>query len=211
MKVFNISVMELLKNKLYFSYFALGLALLLAVIGVLANYSEQVFDGFFTQFNNGQILPLEVKELPRESQYYSELPIFAEGSGITYNITVSHGESSVYLPSYRGGLCVVSAGSIMLKELSLITGNSTELRFENGIVYPTRELAENLGCKKGDKILIDNSKYDVGDVILTSEMSYSFFIYDPDIITDEYTVILSNNNHLLDFTKYLNARNYSDT
>ena len=211
MKIFNLSLKEFLKNKLYFSYFAFGSALLLAVVCVLANYSEQVFDGFFTQFDHGQVLSLEMKELPHESQYFGELPIFAECSGITYDITVTHGNKFIYLPSYRGGLCVVSEGSFKFKELSLITGDGTKPRFEKGIIYPTQELVEDLGCKKGDKILIDSSEYEVGDVILTSESSYSFFIYDPDIITNVYTVILSDKDQLLDVTKYLNSRNYSDT
>lgn len=109
MKIFNLSLKELLKNKLYFSYFVIGLALLLAVVCVLANYSDQVFDGFFTQFDQNQVLPLEVKEPPRQSRYYNELLIFASGSGITYDTTISYGENSVYLPSYRSGLCVVLA------------------------------------------------------------------------------------------------------
>ena len=44
MKIFNLSLKELLKNKLYFSYFALGLALLTAVVCVISNYSVKVIE-----------------------------------------------------------------------------------------------------------------------------------------------------------------------
>lgn len=213
MKIFNLSLKELLKNKFYFLYFALGLALLLAVVCVLANYSDQVFNVFFTQFDHDQVLPLEVKELPRQSQYYGEFPVFASGSGVTYDTTISYGENSVYLPSYRGGLCVASEGNMLTKpkELVLTTWYGLELKFEKDIVYPTQELADELGCRKGDKILIGGSEYKVGDIILISREDYSFYIYDPDIVTDEYTLILSNKDQLLDVTRYLNAHNFSDT
>lgn len=212
MKILNISLKELLKNKLYFTYFALGLALLLAVVCVLANYSGQVFDGFFTQFDNDQVLPLEMKELPRESQYYDELPIFAEGNGITYNITVSHGEKSVYLPSYRGGLCVVSMGKNFIpKEMVLITWHGFETNFEKGFVYLSSELAEELGCEKGDTINIAGSEYKVGEIILISADTYSFFIYDPEIDAEEFTVILTNKDQLLDVAEHLNSANFNDT
>lgn len=213
MKIFNLSAKELLKNKLFFSYFSLGLALLLAVVCVLANYSGQVFDGFFTQFDQDQILPLEVKEPPRQSRYYNELPIFASSSGITFDTTVSYGENSLYLPSYRGGLCVVSAGKMLTKPkdhfLSILYG--LELKLEKGVVYPTQELAEKLSCQRDDIILIGDSEYKVGDIIPTSGVDYSFFIYDPDIIANEYIVILSDNDQLLDVTRYLNFNNFSDT
>ena len=212
MKIFNLSLKELLKNKLFFSYFALGLALLLAVICVLANYSEQVFDGFFTQFNNGQTLPLEMKELPRESRYYDELPIFATGNGITYNITLSHGENSVYLPSYRGGLCVVSASKEFIpKEFQLITWFGIGIEFKTGIVYPTAELAEQLNCKSGDTIKIADSEYKVGEIILISSADYSFFIYDPEVNANEFTVIISNKEQLLEVAEHLNSENFNDT
>lgn len=210
MKMFKLSLKELQKNKLYFLYFALGLALLLAVVCVLANYSDQVFNGFFTQFNHGQVLSLEVKEPPRESRYYSELPIFAGGSGITYDITLSHGENSVYLPSYRGGLYVVSNGSYVSEKLALMTWYGLELKLEKGIVYLTQELADELGCQTKDKILIGGSEYEVGHIVLISSADYSFFIYDPEIKTNQYTVIISNKDQLLDVTKYLNSRNFSD-
>ena len=213
MKIFNLSLKELLKNKLYFSYFVIGLALLLAVVCVLANYSDQVFSGFFTQFDHDQVLPVKVKEPPRQSQYYNNFPIFASGSGFTYNITISHGEDSVYLPSYRGGLCVVSAGKMLTKpkEHFLSTLYGLEFKLEKGMVYPTQELAEKLDCQRDDIILIGGSEYKVGDIIRTSGADYSFFIYDPDIITDEYIVMLSDNDQLLDVTRYLNADNFSDT
>ncbi|MDE7228974.1 MAG: hypothetical protein K2N56_00710, partial [Oscillospiraceae bacterium] len=187
--------------------------LLLAVVCVLANYSNQVFDGFFTQFDHDQVLPLKVKEPPRHSRYYSDLPVFASGSGITYDITISHEENLVYLPSYRGGLCVVSIGKMLTKPkehfLSALYG--LELKLEKGIVYPTQELAEKLSCQREDKILIGGSEYKVGDIIRTSGADYSFFIYDPDITADEYIVILSDNDQLLDVTRYLNSDNFSDT
>lgn len=213
MKIFNLSLKELLKNKLYFSYFVIGLALLLAVVCVLTNYSDQVFNGFFTQFDQDQILLLELKEPPRQSRYYNELPIFASSSGITYNTTISHGENSVYLPSYRGGLCVVSAGKMLTKpkEHFLSTLYGLELKLEKGAVYPTQELAEKLSCQRDDNILIGGSEYKVGNIIQISGMDYSFFIYDPDIIANEYIVILSDNDQLLDVTRYLNSNNFSDT
>lgn len=212
MKIFNLSLKELLKNKLYFSYFALGLALLLAVVCVLANYSRQVFDGFFTQFDNGQVLPLKMKEPPRESRYYDELPIFAEGSGITYNVTVSHGEKSVYLPSYRGGMCVVSMGENFIpKEMVLITWHGFKTEFEKGFVYLSSELADELGCVRGDMINIASSEYEVGEIILISADTYSFFIYDPETDAEKFTVILSNKDQLLDVAEHLNSRNFNDT
>lgn len=212
MKIFNLSLKELLKNKLYFSYFALGLALLLAVVCVLANYSRQVFDGFFTQFKNGEVLPLEMKEPPRESEYFDELPILATGNGITYNITLSNGEKSVYLPSYRGGLCVVSAGKKFIpKELTLITWFGIGIEFKKGVVYLTSELAEELDCKKGDTIKIADLEYKVGEIILISSADYSFFIYNPEVDVNEYTVIISNKDQLLEIAEHLNSKNFNDT
>lgn len=98
-----------------------------------------------------------------------------------------------------------------LKELFLSTLYNLELKIEKGIVYPTQEFAEKLGCQSNDKILTGGSEYTVGNIIRISGVDYSFFIYDPDIITDEYIVILSDNDQLLDVTKYLNTDNFSDT
>ncbi len=212
MEIFNLSLKELLKNKLYFTYFVIGLALLMAVVCVLANYSRQVFDGFFTQFDDGQVLPLEMTEPPRASKYYGELPIFAEGNGVTYDVTVSHGEKSVYLPSYCGGVCVVSMGKNFIpKELLSITWCGIEVEFEKGFVYLSEEFADELGCVKGDMIKIADSDYEVGEIIHISADTYSFFIYDPDIDAEKFTVILSNKDQLLGVTECLNSQNFDDT
>ena len=211
MKIFNLSLKELLKNKLYFSYFSLGLALLLAVICVLANYSEQVFNGFFTQFDNGGTLPLEMKELPRESKYCDDLPIFAQGDGVTYNITASYGDNSVFLPSYRGGMCVISDGNgAMMSKLSLLSTFGS-VSFKEGTVILSSELAEQLDCKSGDVIEIAGYKYEVRFVAPLFMDPYSFIIFDPLTAADEFTVIVSNKEQLLDIAQYLNSGNFTDT
>lgn len=211
MKIFNLSLKELLKNKLYFSYFALGLALILAVLCVLANYSRQVFNGFFTQFNDGQTLPLEVKEIPRESRYFEEIPIFAQKEGLTYNVTLQTSENSVFLPSYRGGICVANEGNFLPRELKIMTMFGLDLKFKTGVVYPSAELANELKCRKGDKILISGREFEVGEIIAISGANYNFFIYDPEIETDEFTLILSNKDQLLEISQYLNSENFTDS
>lgn len=210
MKIFNLSLKELLKNKLYFSYFAVGLALLLAVVCVLVNYSEQVFDGFFTQFNDGGTLPLEMKELPRESKYCEDLPIFAQGDGVTYNITVSCGDNSVFLPSYRGGMCMISDGNgAIISKLALLSTFGS-VSFKEGTVILSSELAEQLGCKSGDAIDIAGSEYEVKFVAPLFMDPYRFIIFDPQTAADEITVIVSNKEQLLDVAQYLNSDNFTD-
>lgn len=210
MKIFNLSVKELLKNKSYFAYFALGLALTLSVICVLVNYSRQVFDGFFTQFNNGGVLPLEMKEIPRESKSLEELPILAGGDGITYNTTVSYGENSVFLPSYEGGLCVMSDGDgYMVREFALLTAFGS-VSFSDGSVFLGSELADKLGCQKGDVINIAGSEYKVRFIAPLFLDSYSFIICDTQIKADNYTVIIQNKEQLLDIVQYLNSENFTD-
>ena len=210
MKMFNLSLKELLKNKLFFSYFAVGLALLLAVICVLVNYSDQVFDGFFTQFNDNGTLPLEMKELPRESKFYGELPILAQGDGVTYNITVSCGDNSVFLPSYRGGLCVVADGKgVVISRLALLSTFGS-VTFREGTVILSSELAEQLSCKSGDVIDIAGSGYEVRFIAPIFMDPYSFIIFDPQTSADEFTVIVSNKEQLLDVAQYLNSDNFTD-
>lgn len=210
MKIFNLSFKELLKNKLFFSYFSLGLALLLAVICILVNYSEQVFDSFFTQFDNGGTLPLEMKEIPRESKFCEDLPIFAQGDGVTYNITASYDDNSVFLPSYRGGACVVSDGNgAMMGKLSLLSTFGS-VSFKEGTVILSSELAEQLGCKSGDVIEIAGSEYEVKFVAPLYMGQYSFIIFDSQPAADEFTVIVSNKEQLLDVAQYLNSDNFTD-
>ena len=210
MKTFNLSPKELLKNKLYFSYFALGLALLLAVICVLINYSEQVFEGFFTQFKNGERLPLAVKEIPRESKFCDELLIYAQGDEITYNITVSYGDNSVFLPSYRGGLCVISGGNgAMMSEFAFLT-TFGGLGFEEGAVILSTELALQLGCQNGDVINIAGSDYKIRFTAPLFMDPYSFIIFDPNTAADEITMLVSNKEQLLDIAQYLNRENFND-
>ena len=210
MKIFNLSLKELLKNKLYFSYFSLGLALLLAVICVLVNYSEQVFDGFFTQFNDGGTLPLEMKEIPRESKFFGELPILAQGDGVTYNITVSCGDNSVFLPSYRGGLCVVADGKgVMISKLAFLATFGS-VAFREGTVILSSELAEQLGYDKGGVIEIAGSEYEVKFVAPLFMEQYSFITFDSQTAADEFTVIVSNKEQLLDIAQYLNSDNFTD-
>lgn len=210
MKIFNLSIKEVIKNKLYFLYFTLGLSLLMAVVCVLSNYSDQVFEGFFTQFDYGDTLPLVMKEPPRESRYYDELPILAGGNGVTYNITVSCGEKSVYLPGYRSGVYVISTGGSILDSFSLITWSGFVTEFKQGEVYITQALADELSCKRGDTVTIGGAEYSVGDIIIITD-EYSFFIYDPNIKASEYTLILSNKDQLLEISEHLNSENYDDT
>ena len=210
MKILNLSVKELIKNKLYFLYFTVGLALLTAVVCVLTNYSGQVFEGFFTQFDHGQTVPLVMKEPPKDSRYYDELPILAGGSGVSYNVTVSCGENSVYLPGYRAGLCVVSTGKDdRLDSFSLITWSGFLEKFEEGTVYPSQELANELSCRKGGRISIGGREYTVGDIIIIPD-EYSFYTYDPEIKAEEYTVIPSNKDQLLDVAEHLTPKNFDD-
>lgn len=210
MKIYNLSLKELLKNKLYFSYFSLGLALLLAVVCILVNYSEQVFEGFFTQFDNGGTLTLEMKELPRESKYFGELPILAQGDGVTYNITVSCGDNSVFMPSYRGGACVVSDGNgAMIIKLGLLSTFGS-VTFRDGTVILSSELAGQLDYDKGGVINIDGSEYEVKFVAPLYMEQYSFIIFDSQTAADEFTVIVSNKEQLLDVAQYLNSENFTD-
>lgn len=211
MKIFNLSVKELIKNKFYFLYFTVGLALLMAVVCVLANYSDQVFEGFFTQFDHGQTITLTMKAPPRESRYYDELLIIAGGNGVTYNLTVSCKDNSVYLPGYRSGICVVSTGcKNTLEGFSLITWSGFVSEFKDGAVYPTQELADELSCKRGDMVKLGGNEYEVADIIIAPD-DYSFYIYDPEIKAEEYTVILSNKDQLLEITEHLNSENFDDS
>lgn len=210
MKIFNLSLKELLKNKLYFSYFTLGLALMLAVICVLVNYSEQVFEGFFTQFKNGGTLPLEVKEIPRESKYCAELPIYAQGDGVTYNTTVSYGDNSVFLPSYHGGLCVISDGNgAMVRQFAFLTAFGS-VNFNEGTAIISAELALQLGCRNGDVIDIAGSEYKIKFVAPLFMDPYSFIIFDSQTAADEIIILISNKEQLLDISKYLNSKNFND-
>lgn len=210
--VLNISAKELLKNKLYFSYFTLGLAVLLSVVCVLANYSRQVFDGFFTQFNNGSVLPLEMKELPRDCRYYDDFLIYARASGVTYNIDVSYGEKSVFLPSYRGGVCLISEGdgAPLKKFMPMMFWFGIKPNFDKETIFLGERLAEELGCERGDTITIGGTEYKINHIIPPADDAYSFVIYDPEITANEFTVVLSNKEQLLDISDHLNSDNFND-
>jgi len=211
MKIFNISIKELLKNKLYFSYFASGLALMLAVICVLANYSRQIFDGFFTQFNNGGVMPLEMSALPSESAVYDNLFVYARGAGITYDITLSHGESSVYLPSYKGGLCIVSECADVMPEALFPLYALGGLSLREGKVYLSAELAGELGCASGDSVNVGGREFTVGRTIMLPTEMYSFIIFDPNTDADEITMIIPDAERLLNVSEYLTPENFNDS
>lgn len=210
MKILNISIKELLKNKLYFSYFAAGLALLLAVICVLANYSRQIFDGFFTQFNNGGVMLLEMKALPSEPSVYDDLPVFARGEGITYDITLTNGERSVYLPSYKGGLCVVSEGDWITPSVLFPLYIWGDFSLSEDRIYLSMELAEELDCVNGGSVNIGGKEFDVGRTVMSNEM-YSFIIYDPHTAANEITLMLPDADRLLEISEYLTPENFNDT
>lgn len=220
MKIINISLRELLKNKLYFSYFAAGLALLTAVVCVVANYSDQVFGGFFTQFYYDGVLALEMSELPptiSESEYYGELPILARGSGATYNISVSCGERSVFLPSYRSGVCVVSEGKLKFSPWSLTKALLPFLvlgRFdvsEGDTVLLSDALAEELGAERGDIIGIGGREFRAEMLGIESNSDFSFMILDSGFKADEYTVIVSNQEQLLDVIGRIDPDHFNDS
>lgn len=203
----KLSLNELRKNKLFFGYFAIGLAILTSVICILANYSGQVFDGFFTQFRHGQVLPLEVSELPKDM----DLPVFAEKSGITYDVTISHGEKSVFLPSYRGGICVISMNrEFIYKEFALLSSFGV-VNFDTECIFLKQNIAEELGCKQGDKITISGTEYIVKIISPFLIDTYNFIIYNPELRAENYTVIVSNKEQLLTLSEQLNSENFSDT
>lgn len=203
----KLSLNELRKNKLFFGYFTVGLAILLSVICILANYSGQVFEGFFTQFRHGQVLPLEMSELPEDM----DLPIFAEKSGITYDVTISHGEKSVFLPSYRGGICVVSINKeFIYKEFALLSSFGV-VNFDTECIFLKQNIAEELGCKQGDKITISGTEYTVKIISPFLIDTYNFIIYDPLLRAENYTVIVSNKDELLTLSEQLNSENFTDT
>lgn len=207
MKILNISLKELLKNKLFFTYFTVGLAILMSVICVLANYSGQVFDGFFTQFKHGQVLPIEMSELPKDM----DLPVFAEKSGITYDVTISYGEKSVFLPSYRGGICVVSMNrDFIYKEFAMLSSFGV-VNFDTEYLFLKSDIAEELGCKHGDKITISGVEYTVKFVAPFLIDSYNFIIYNPEINAEKFSVIVSNKEQLLALSEQLNSENFNDT
>lgn len=212
MKILNISARELLKNKLYFLYFSFGLALLLAVVCVIANYSEQVFDSFFTQFRGKNVMPIEMCELPRESRFFGDLPIYARDDGLTYNVTAAHGEKSVFLPSYRGGICVISDGKGFKAEVYMpLPMFAGDIKLDRETILPSGSLTEELGCETGDLIELGGREYRVGKILL-HESSFSFIIYDPDLAdAEEFTVVLRNKDQLLDIAGYLNSENFTDT
>lgn len=211
MKIFNLSVKELLKNKLYFSYFALGLALILAVICVLANYSKQIFDGFFTQFDGGDILTLEMSALPSEPSVYDDLPVFARGEGLTYDITLTNGDKSVYLPSHKGGLCIVSEGAWITPSILFPLFALGNFSLKENTIHLSTELAEELGCGHGGYVTVGDKEYKVGRSIFLSTDLYSFIIYDPNTAADEFTLMLPDADRLLKISEYLTSENFNDT
>lgn len=203
----KLSFNELRKNKLFFGYFTVGLAILMSVICILANYSEQIFDGFFTQFRHGQVLPLEMTDLPENI----DLPVFAEKSGITYDVTISHGEKSIFLPSYRGGICAVSMNKeFIYKEFALLTSFGV-VNFDTEYAFLRENLAEELGCKQGDKITISGVEYTVKLIAPFLIDTYNFIIYNPNLRAENYTVIVSDKDELLALSEQLNSENFNDT
>lgn len=203
----KLSLNELHKNKLFFAYFIIGLAILMSVICILANYSGQVFDGFFTQFSHGQVLSLEMNELPEDM----DLPIFAEKIGITYDVTISHGEKSVFLPSYRGGICVISMNKeFIYKEFALLSSFGV-VNFDTEYIFLKQNIAEELGCKQGDKIIISGTEYMVKIITPFLFDTYNFIIYNPELRAENYTVIVSDKDELLALSEQLNSENFTDT
>lgn len=210
MKILNISLKELLKNKLYFSYFAAGLAILLAVICVPANYSRQIFDGFFTQFNDGGVMTLEMSALPSELSVYEDLPVFARGAGLTYDITLVHGERSVDIPGCNGGLCVVSEGDRITPSVLFPLYALGNFSLREDSIYLGTELAEELDCVSGGPVNIADREYEAGRTIPLPTDLYNFIIFDPNPDADEFALMIPDADRLLEISEYLTPENYSD-
>ena len=210
MKVFKLSVNEIVKNKIHFTYFVLGLALLLSVICVLNNYSNQIFESFFSQFERGDFLSLSVKKLPLQSEIYRDMTVFARGSGLTYDVTLLCEDKSVILPSYRGGVCIISEGT------GFPFPNSDFLN--EGDILIVEEIANELDCKIDDLIIVNAEEYKVQGIILRENLPKylskvcSFVIYRPDadLAFNEINIIVPDTKRLLELSLYLNEENYTD-
>lgn len=184
---------------------ALGQAVLYALIFVLSDFSAQFSDSYWKNLDPNNFVTLRCDAEQADKIDATDELLYARAKGLTYDVSVSYETSSVYLPDYRGGVCVCSINESLPVITDVICGDGFDADGQR--IWLSDGLSDQLGCGVSDVVTLENKKYFVAGIysndahfLHSRDENASFFVFcDLSEIgaTDSLILVIADANSLL--------------
>lgn len=213
----RIALRETKINLFFFIFASLGLSVLFALIFVLLNFRLQVTDSYFDKYKDNY-LSLESNTTELLDYQIDNLFVFSRAEGLTYDTVISYQNKEINIPSYFGGICILSANDSINFFPNI--SNGEDFLQNTRFIWLSETLATELGCDIGSEIKLDNDIYyvkglfDYNETPLFYESKASFFVYgESEKIksTDIITAVISDPVQLMELAKIDGGKIFKDS
>lgn len=214
----NIALKETKHNIFFIVFSIFGISILFAIIFVLLNFRLQVSDSYWTRYNSKGYVSLESDSNEILNFYNNNLFVYTRAKGLTYDTTISYQNNEINLPSYLGGICVVSTNENKDFFPNMLRGEDFSLN--ERYIWLSEALATLLGCDIGFELKLGNNVYCVKGIFdhnktpIVYETLASFFVFcdNPKLGTgDTFTAVISDSNELMSIAKIDNGKIFKDS
>lgn len=213
----NIALKET-KNNIFFIVFAvLGLSILFAIIFVLLNFRLQVSDSYWARYDNKGYVSLESDSNEILNFSNDNLFVYTRAKGLTYDTVISYQNNEIDLPSYLGGICVVSTKENIVFFPNMLRGE--EFSLNERYIWLSEALATLLGCDIGSELKLGNNVYYVKGIFdhnkppTVYENMASFFVFCDNVTLekgDTFTALVFEPDELMKIAKIDNGKIFKD-
>lgn len=212
-------VLKETKNNIFFIVFAtFGISILFAIIFVLLNFRLQVSDSYWARYNSKGYVSLESNSNDILDFSNDNLFVYTRAKGLTYDTTISYQNNEIDLPSYLGGICIVSTNDNIEFFPNMLRGE--EISLNERYIWLSEALSTLLGCDIGSELQLGNNDYYVKGIfdhnktpnVYESLASFFVFCDNPKLEKeDTFTAVISDSDELMSIAKIDNGKIFKDS